>query len=178
MKTYLMNNTEYDFVTGTLPDGKQAIAGILFPDLPTPSLTVSTEDGDLLFSEGKQETTESPVPKLTMAIFSKTGDFIKLKETGTDIEITDIDGILAATDLRPTGIKVKQFYSADKSIGIKDMPDTYVRFMENPDAEEFDENDREYYPEDIETWKTSNLYLFHWGKDYWIDGNTGNIDST
>ncbi len=150
-KWYLLNVKEYDFVTGKLPDGNQAVVGLLLPNL-------------------------------AVAVFDNDGNFLALREFPAEDEMQDIDtGITAIQtklDLTQGAIKIKEFFLDGRYVGLKDMPDDYVTFLENLDSDEIDEDEREYYPEDIESWKENNLFLFAWAKDYWMDGNTGEINST
>jgi hypothetical protein len=141
---------------GILPGGRQALIGIV---------------DDLL----------------TLVIFSQTGNFEEIDQR--DLPYPD-DGrvlteeqvweaieewkqVLGFTD---RAIAVESFSLPDLRIGISDLPDSFQRFLRNPDTVEHAER-RAKWEADIEEWNATNKFILRWGDDYWMDAE-GNVYAT
>jgi hypothetical protein len=68
---------------------------------------------------------------------------------------------------REAAIKTKRFWLPDLWIGIEDMPDNLAEFYTDPERFELE-------PDDVETWKSTDQYVFHAGcSDYYMNSEGG-----
>ena len=118
----------------------------------------------LLNSDGSEEDT----PVFPLVEFDKDGNFLAIhtKETGNP----GFNPLL----FTPATILVKQFFIPDHWIGIKDLPEHYQEFLDHP--ENANEDERFYYPEEIEGWRASGEFVLWFNEDYFLNED-GELDS-
>jgi hypothetical protein len=80
-----------------------------------------------------------------------------------------------ALSFTPGTIRVKPFFLPDLWIGIRNLPDHYQKFLDNPaDASE---EERRYYPEKIRDWRESGSFVLWFNEDYYLSKD-GEVESS
>jgi len=159
-RLYAIQNDTYNFHTGLLPDGRQVLMGVYFPDL------VVVEFGyDGTYLSLRTET----IPPDFVSVNShgiKVMDEVRLDE--------EIRKLQQAIGYSPATIRVKQFFLSDRRIGIRDLPDYLVEAAAGMDADALDPAEAQ---EDIRIWQENGEFVLWWSKDIYMDAE-GGITST
>jgi hypothetical protein len=152
----IQSHPEYGFYAGILANQHQVVMG---------------EDILIEFDlEGNHlQTTYRELPERAWMV----GVLKALNEMPSDTAIVQKDNLVSLEEWQAQmgfvlqTISVKGFFLSESWTGIDDLPSTYQDFLENP--EEFDEEDQEYYPEDIQAWRESGDFVFYWFNDYYMN---------
>ena len=72
-------------------------------------------------------------------------------------------------------IKVKPFFIPEILIGIQDLPDHYQEFLDHP--ENANEDERFYYPEEIQAWREAGNFVLWFNEDYYLN-EEGELESS
>ena len=75
----------------------------------------------------------------------------------------------------PGTISVKPFFLPEDWLGIRDLPDHYQEFLDN--SENADEEERQYYPEEIRDWRECGNFVLWWNEDYFLNAD-GELESS
>ncbi len=144
-RLYAIQNDTYNFHTGLLPDGRQVLMGVYFPDL------VVVEFGDDGTYLGVR--TEKIPP-----------DFVSVNSYGIKVMDDDrldeeIHKLQQAIGYKPATIHVRQFFLSDRRIGIKDLPDDLIDYHTEWDADDPEVAEIE---EEIRTWQENEDFVLWW----------------
>src|SRR5262249_15752195 len=105
-----------------------------------------------------------------------------LPSTEIDVEHDDAVVWSALNDWKqevgfvPATIHVEAFHMPALRIGIDDLPDSFKRFLANPEAVPHPIR-RHHCHEDIRELQATTKYVLRWGEEYWMD-STGNVIAT
>lgn len=75
----------------------------------------------------------------------------------------------------PGTISVRAFFLPELWLGIQDLPDHYQDFLDHP--ENSNEDERQYYPKEIEEWRDSGSFVLLWNEDYYLNAD-GELESS
>lgn len=103
------------------------------------------------------------------------------EDTSYTVQALDAEGNVLSAYFRPTDlpppsvmppftpgtISVKPFFLTECSIGIRDLPDHLQEFLDHP--ENADEDERFYYPEEIDAWRECGNFVLWWNNDYYLN---------
>ena len=160
LRLYSIQNDTYRFHTGALPDGRQVLMGVQFPEL----VVVEFD------AEGNYSTLfPRDIPANILRI-SKHDTY----SADRDLLDEEIRKLQQTIGYSPATIHVKQFFLADRWIGIKDLPDYLVETMEGSDTDDLEVAEAK---EEIRTWQENGDFVLWWCKDIWLDAS-GAITST
>jgi len=159
--TYKLFSEDYDFDTGRNAKDEQVIIGILAPDVV---VLLFTDDGML-----------QDVIKFPSGITESVHQY--------DVYHDAFNDLLVKTKSHfgfvPEPVCIQQFFLEKDEIGIRCFPDHYINYLNNKDDESlYDLEAKESYERLICEWKRKNNFVFILGKDYYIDGETGEIESS
>ena len=155
-RLYLIQNTEYDYHAGLLENGRQVL-------MDRSSRVEFDGAGDVV------------------AVFSH-------EAVSTTMKALDAEGnVLAAfvqeapeepsliLPFTPGTISVKPFFLPELWLGIRDLPDHYQDFVDHP--ENATEDERFYYPDEIDAWRECGDFVLWWNKDYFLN-TEGELESS
>lgn len=75
----------------------------------------------------------------------------------------------------PGTISVKKFFLPELWLGIRDLPDHYQEFLDQP--ENANEEERHYYPKEIDAWRECGNFVLWWNEDYDLNED-GELESS
>jgi hypothetical protein len=75
----------------------------------------------------------------------------------------------------PRTIHVQRFLFEDVGLGIEDLPGYLEEFLDDPDAEDAEEQAERFRA--IREWLDEGSFVLYWGNDLWLDG-TGEVTSS
>lgn len=80
-------------------------------------------------------------------------------------------------DLRvtPGSIRVREFFHPDGYIGVRELPNDLVEFLEHPDH--FSADDRVEYAEQLKDWRAQGYFVMMWHEEYWMS-SSGEVEAT
>lgn len=146
------------FRTGISPTGTQYIVGTILPVILVYSFDAL---GEML--ERTVVPLKSP-PRIDSAskVYVTDSSFL----ASMDQEIQNVlDSHRVSTD----AITVNEFYDEEYNVGIKDLPDSFTEFLENPNA--VAPEDRQGISEDIADWRRAGRFVLSWGTEHWMSQN-------
>ena len=101
--------------------------------------------------------------------FSALGDVVAIhREEPADLSALSLAFI-------PGTIRVKSFFIPDIWFGIQDLSDHYQDFLDHP--EDADEDQKIYYPEEIEAWRKQKSFVLWCNEDYYLSED-GELESS
>jgi len=159
-RLYAIQNDTYRFRTGALPDGRQVLMGVQFPEL----VVVEFDAEGNYLNLFTRDIPANILHRSKHGIYSADSDLL-------DEEIRKLQQEIVYS---PATIRVKQFFRSDRWIGIKDLPDYLVEAAEGSDPDILDPEEAK---EDIRTWQESGDFVLWWCEDLWMDAS-GEITST
>ena len=159
-RLYNIQNSEIYFHTGHLENGNQVLMGIQFPDI---ALLEFDPQGNYLSIAARG------IPKQFLSVRNGIywADDIVLQALIKNWQ--DEIGFIPGT------ISVKPFFLPDQWIGIQDLPDHYLEFLNQP--ENYDEERRLQLQEDIRQWRESGDFVLYWSEDYYLN-QEGEVESS
>ena len=123
--------------------------------------------------------------------FNGAGDVIDVfshEAVPTTMKALDAEGNVLATFVQeapeepslmlpftPGTISVKAFFLPDLWLGIRDLPDHYQDFVDHP--EDATEDERFYYPDEIDGWRGRGTFVLWWNEDYFLNAE-GELESS
>ncbi len=76
---------------------------------------------------------------------------------------------------KPSLIRVKSFLIEEEQISVEAFPSHFQEFLEDPN--QFDDEERQHYPESIRSWIEEGAFVLIWDNDHWMDQN-GEVSSS
>lgn len=161
-KLYPINGYAGDFVTGMTGDGRQAILG----------MNTYLELIGFFFDEGGFLTgvEHRRLPPEYQIVAANPYDAAEVRKTELAIGIWEQE-----LGFKRAIIRVRSF--SEDGVRIEALPSHFEEFLKNPRAVEPDERLRARLQNEIDHWRREGMFVFWWGKDYWMDAD-GNVDST
>lgn len=154
-KLYSLNGYGSDFYTGRIGDGRQALMGLLCPELVT---FFFSPDGALIGREARPW--DYPAPQ-----FHGDGPYqIYDAEFRRRLE-EQMSGWKSALGFEAQTIGVQAFFDREYYVGVEELP--------GPEEEE----DWEGEAEVLEAWREQGVFTFYWAKDYIMSAD-GEVEST
>lgn len=158
-KYALATNENYGWYTGRTPDNRQALMGV---DVNAEICVLFDANGEKL--ESIERCFDRDGNRVTDAItewpFHLTG--FGATQVRRRFELW-----LQSTIAERCPIVVKEFGVDNRFIGIEPLPSDYADYLADPT--DIDDDGREEMPTRIQNWLTSNLYVFWWNEDYWMN---------
>ena len=152
---------------------------------------------DYIFDTGRNANNDQIVigiqtPNIVVLQFSDEGELQNINKTPVDISddthlydiYSDIYNELFLKIKTQLGfvsapICILKFFLEQDEIGIQDFPDHFLDYLNNKNDETmYDLEQRESYEKLIPEWKMKNNFVFFWCEEYYIDGETGEIESS
>jgi len=162
MMKYKLFSEDYVFDTGRNAKNEQIIIGILAPNI---IVLQFTDEGNL-----------HNVNKFPATVIS---DDIHPYDTygyAFDDLLMQVKSQLGFVS---APVSMREFFLEQDGIGIQELPDHYLDYLNNKDNEDiYDLESKESYESLIVDWRVKNNFVFYWGNDYYIDGVTGEIESS
>jgi len=154
---HLKSHVSYDFYTGETPDGCQVIIG-----------AKKAKTLRLIFDrDGRyKETVKTTLP-------SKID--VDLHHHFPDNEYPELAAIMEREQITERDISVYRFFDCDNNVGIRDLPDTYVDYLDDEDnylageSEETRKRETDWIKLQIEQWKSRDDYVFWWDNDFYVN---------
>jgi hypothetical protein len=165
-RRYLIQNCGICFLAGTVPKSKQVILGLHYPDFVA---LFFDQDGNLI----DVQTKEVPDPTKNEEFW---GPYLTFPAQHQKNARRALRAWLKDMRFKPGTVRVKKFYLPDRPIGIQDLPQHLEEFLNKPEIIE-DREERAQWYGDINDWRKEGMFVFSFGKDYWMDKN-GGIEST
>lgn len=156
---YLLFSEDY-FETGRNAKEQQIIIGILAPNVV---VLLFTDEGEL-----------HEVKKYTTGI---SNDGLPYEASG-EIFCDLLMQVKSRFGFVPERISIQKFFLEEDSVGIQDFPDYLFDYRDNKNDMMYDLDTKRLYEELIAKWAMKNNFVFFWGTDYYIDGTTGEIESS
>ena len=157
---YLLFSEDY-FKTGRDAKGQQIIVGVLAPYIVALQFT---EEGELI-----------SVTKHRAAVSDDAIPYDVHGEAFSDL----LAEVKSQMGFVPGRICIQKFFLEEDYTGIQDLPEHFLDYLNNKDdGEVYDPETKESYEEIIAEWKKKNNFVFWWGNDYYIDGETGEVESS
>jgi hypothetical protein len=137
------------FATGLTKDGKQALIGILFPELVC---ILFNQEGELI------QVQRRPFWDTQLASVPPQGiDKAELRKWQEEL------------GFRPGQIHVTKFAIPELEVGIEDIPEHYLDAFRFP--ADFETDEAAALQKETEDWVQEGRFVLHWGTDYWLDGS-------
>ncbi len=155
-RLYLIQNDIYHYHTGRLSNGNQVLMDEVH------RVEFDTE-GNLLAAFCR-ETSQTTLKALdiegnVLAVFSQ--------------EAPEAPSMMIP--FTPGTISVKPFSLPELWLGIQDLPDHYQEFLDHP--ENVNEEERHYYPNEIDAWRECGNFVLLWDEDYYLNED-GELESS
>ena len=111
----------------------------------------------LLNSDGSEDDT----PILPLVEFDRNGNLLAVhtEETGS----SDFNPLR----FLPGTIAVKKFFISDQWIGIRELPEHYQEFLDEP--QNATEEERLHYPDQIAAWQAAGDFVLWCNEDYYLN---------
>jgi hypothetical protein len=146
------------FYAGHLPEGRQVlIARSVYGQM----IAAIFDSGGNLIQVIHQELPSPPV----------------LPDSGEIREVDDGDFqefLRREFGFSPGLIRIKEFRIPQDRFAVYHLPQHYREFLENPNSQAFDEEEREAIPGLIHQWNEWGQFVLEWGNDFWLD-STGEV---
>ncbi len=160
-RAYQLNGYEDDFYTGLTDDGRQALMGLLCPNLV---VYFFSPEGVLLGHEVRPW--RHPAP-------GSSGQGYHIYDSEFQHSLAEqFSEWSREIGLKSGGIQVQRFFDEEECVGIEDLPEHY----ENLDLWE-DPDERQLVEQERREWLTQGQFVFWWAKDYYMAAD-GEVDST
>lgn len=166
LKYKLESNEYYGWRTGIMSDGDQVLMGL---DINAEICIVFDSRGKMIDGiercfDRDGATVDAPIKNWPFCLSTKgnaiaQSRFKSWRQLAIDTE-------------QP--IVVEEFWFDNRFIGIEPMPSDYVDFLDDPTS--FDEEERAEFPAMIAEWQSSNMYVFWWNENYWMNPD-GSVNS-
>jgi len=92
-----------------------------------------------------------------------------------DYEDPELAKLMEDEQIAERAIGVRRFFDYDNHVGIRDLPESFVDYLENEDSflagesEEIRKEEIDWIESAIERWKNTGDYVFWWDKDYYVN---------
>jgi hypothetical protein len=77
----------------------------------------------------------------------------------------------------PGLIRVREFHLPEEMLAVYRLPEFYQDFLKDPNGRDFDDELRQYLPDQIKRWREEGRFVLQWGNDFWLDVNGEVTDS-
>lgn len=153
-----------DFVTGVCGDGRQVVMGLLCPHLTAYFFDAA---GHLLSHEERMWDTPALQP-------DPDGPYEGFDEAFWKALAKQQKAWLKELGFRKRPIRLLAFYDERHPVGIQLIP----KHLEPSAAAGLGEEDQAALEEARRDWLESGEYVWWWAEDYYVDGTSGEVEST
>jgi hypothetical protein len=158
---YTIQPIEHDyFFAGAAPDGRKALLGLLGDKMIA---VFFDRDGNFVDHEQRDLPFELPQNPFAPEVHER--------------QVRALRSWQSELGFQPGAIKVRRFEVPDVGVAINQRPESYQEFLDDPEEAEPDEEERESFMKEVQTWDDEGMFILQWGKEYWMSRD-GSIHST
>jgi hypothetical protein len=116
------------------------------------------------------------LPEMLLVHFDSAGRYQRIEVRplkGTYVAHDDSGALQELRDWQkelhfaPSPIRVRIFFEANRTIGIRALPDHYQEAIDYPET--FEPSRLKLLLDDVQEWRARGDFVFYWGEDYYLD---------